>query len=1673
MADPLNLLTENKQQDPLGLLAKTPESQPVSDPFTSSTDTGLTMPSWIDDAMKGVEAGFRMAPFKLGESLLGAVDTIDQYGPGGVLRKLTIKGAELVGINLPKEIRPARDASLYLRNLANQQAPKIGEGTPGYYAQSAVSSILSNVPSIALGFATGSQFIGLLSMAVQVAEDKYNERILAGDSEEKARFGAGLYGAAEAIGEKIPLGILMKNKGIRAILLSSLTEIPSEIATTIMQNGIDIGIYDQDMSFSDWKKSIYDTAIITGISAPFTAGLGRGLGVGAQKIMEKRQAGRVKPVIETQPVTVPVEPSGEGNIEVKTETKGQKVTASIDGKQVGSYDGTSLQINREYEGNRYQIATELLEAHKQAVDALLTTDENGAKKELSDELRTKGLEQTEIAQRQGEIRTGSEAAVSAKLVEETGNEEQKLTTSQEKSATILQMPSKEGPGKPTETVPEVKPEGGKIKRFPVTADASLDALIDHIEANRTGISIGLRGIYKHELGKRRLQKSNDSREFPDGTVAKGKLGGTSVVLVVGDWDSISRDDLIYRLRDASETVKMYGDSGIAIVSGNLLKDEIFNDIGEAVLGDARVIGYLGRVDLTELVKDADERNKPKEYVALSPEEENRLSELSKAVQTLSYGEPGFREINDEYYALIDKRKGIKSLPNPSRSPGEGEQKVAQSYEQFIEQVTQQEQPTKTVEEAIKYQDLVTLQRLAKTVNSRKEFTALTGEDPKKPSKLWEKWGFKNAGEFWAWNHKKKSVVQIENEAFNTTGYLNVETGELIPEYTTADLASLNSLEDKLNAIRNQERQKTDNLQSFKNNRLRNAEISLEKVKSVIRERTGQTRVDNLVKEMDALEFAYKTAEKASRDAYKQGDRTGALREHERMTLIQQLKKARTDMNRETRATFKYLDSVNKKLDTMKIPDEYRDAIRSALSYDGDGIEMFSLRQLEKNDLVFIPEDMIETLKDTERDGITLDQLRNQKDIVKTLLFQARALNKIEVLNEKVAFADTVNTIVNEIGQAWEIDASTLLQRLTPDNRAKQARLGYEGVSRFGEIRDRVRGILSYVKKAEYIIERAVNAARDTRLYQSTFGRAVIAERVEILNGKEINDKLKEAVALIKDDLNSITRDEYTVPGLLNPITKQKAIMIALNSGRPNNRAAMKAGYGLTDANIDAVTASLNDKETEFVLRIWDLMNSQFEKISEQYKKLTGLPMPKAQGQYFPLKYDTSVPQTAYVAEQQSKQDLFRTYSEIISVYRGFTKKAVKQTSYPPLLDFSVITRHLADVNHFIAWGVPVRDINRIFTNPMVKEALIQSVGEEQYSQLRPWLKGIANDHFDTLKYADSLLGKLVNNSSVAILGYALSTTVLQPSAVLQAVNYKYEGADGKIKKIGVNEIIQGVIDFYKSYGENADLVYSLSPFMMMRTNNMDFNIRQAMEADTKHPFNDRKFRRAAFAMMGFTDKLTTVPVWWTAYNIEMKESGDLQRAVDFADKVVRNTQASGAAKDLSEMQRGGNVRRAFTMFQTFFNSTYNEWGKTKDLVQGERVGSLEYAKTFMWICLLPAMLQALFRYREDMLEDPLQKVAKETTAYGFGSIPIFGSFVNSLMGKYEFRPTPAVSLPTELIKLTYSKDVPAFLKHGIAATGYLTGIPSRQMLLTGEYIFDMLEGDETDPLNMIYKKPKR
>jgi hypothetical protein len=214
-------------------------------------------------------------------------------------------------------------------------------------------------------------------------------------------------------------------------------------------------------------------------------------------------------------------------------------------------------------------------------------------------------------------------------------------------------------------------------------------------------------------------------------------------------------------------------------------------------------------------------------------------------------------------------------------------------------------------------------------------------------------------------------------------------------------------------------------------------------------------------------------------------------------------------------------------------------------------------------------------------------------------------------------------------------------------------------------------------------------------------------------------------------------------------------------------------------------------------------------------------------------------------------------------------------------------------------------------------------------------------------------------------------------------------------------------------------------------------------------------------------------VWWAAYNQSMKDTGNQQAAIDFADKVVRNTQGSGSQKDLSKIQHSGALWKSLTMFQTFFNATYNEWGKSKDMVVQKEVSPVELAKTFFWITFIPALLSALWKEREDIIDHPVGTL-KEVVGYGFGSIPIVGNAVNAWLDNYEYRPSPVIQIGADIGKsLTSlaSGNYEYAMKKGVSSLGTMLGVPgTRQAVKIGETVWDEIDEGETDWLNLVYKK---
>lgn len=144
---------------------------------------------------------------------------------------------------------------------------------------------------------------------------------------------------------------------------------------------------------------------------------------------------------------------------------------------------------------------------------------------------------------------------------------------------------------------------GKIQVFgdksldEYSPDDFVDLLVDKIGEDVKGPdAIGLRAIYKNEIGKEKLKNSRYWGRREEDTVGRD-VGGTSTLLIAGTWNYASRAEVISHTKRAMDRASGYGDPDVgyyAIVRGELNTDASPDDEGEAILKKAEVLGYIPR-----------------------------------------------------------------------------------------------------------------------------------------------------------------------------------------------------------------------------------------------------------------------------------------------------------------------------------------------------------------------------------------------------------------------------------------------------------------------------------------------------------------------------------------------------------------------------------------------------------------------------------------------------------------------------------------------------------------------------------------------------------------------------------------------------------------------------------------------------------------------------------------------------------------------------------------------------------------------------------------------------------------------------------------------------------------------------------------------------------------------
>lgn len=438
----------------------------------------------------------------------------------------------------------------------------------------------------------------------------------------------------------------------------------------------------------------------------------------------------------------------------------------------------------------------------------------------------------------------------------------------------------------------------------------------------------------------------------------------------------------------------------------------------------------------------------------------------------------------------------------------------------------------------------------------------------------------------------------------------------------------------------------------------------------------------------------------------------------------------------------------------------------------------------------------------------------------------------------------------------------------------------------------------------------------------TLHKAVIRIRKDRRYGKKIS--ITGANATI-DVLKNDGQDGWWTP--------EQIISMAFNQGSEGNKAQLLRGYpGLTQEMVDTLLNILDANEMGAVQGILDIINGYFPMADAVHRRVKYFPMEKVEaieiktakgtwpGGYYPIAYNRHLSEKI---SNYSLEDDVLTRSEAVFrtpvVKSGFAQKRTPGTEYPIDLSIGVASRHLMDVIHMITHMEAIRDVDAITKRKEFRDATTKLLGKEVYEMIRPALKFIARPEQEN---SSRVIDYLRGFATPFFLAWNAKTAVTQSL-----------GSIPGIFMIGPGYFARGNFEMAKSPSKTISRMREVSPFMDDRFTSYDREIFQNFKALTPGErallFGDHAVRWDDVVNLGFlplriVDLAVTVPLWQGAYFKGLDETGDYEKAVKYADDVIRRTQPSAQPFDKSEALRSPGLWRMMTLFGTWSLGSYSQ-----------------------------------------------------------------------------------------------------------------------------------------------------
>ncbi|MBX5020430.1 PBECR3 domain-containing polyvalent protein [Rhizobium lentis] len=731
--------------------------------------------------------------------------------------------------------------------------------------------------------------------------------------------------------------------------------------------------------------------------------------------------------------------------------------------------------------------------------------------------------------------------------------------------------------------------------------------------------------------------------------------------------------------------------------------------------------------------------------------------------------------------------------------------------------------------------------------------------------------------------------------------------------------------------------------------------------------------------------------------------------------------------------------------------------------------------------------------------IPVEELRGVLDSIKNLEHLALRWNKlIDAVHER-EFEETVSGVLESF------------EKNMP--KRPPSRVGSAGEDR----RNTVRQYLDLVLNANTLL-REIDGFEDAGAAHDAIKAPIDDAANRLVIRKE------KAAADLEALYNVYTKQErramatrMRVPELGYSLSKWEKIAIALNTGNAGNRQRLtdrRVPGSLTDAQVDAVLASLDARDANFIQSVWDYVGSFKADIGARERRVTGVEPEWVEaspvviggkelaGGYYPLKYDARLSSLARDdAAQDISQSLMAGRFGKAQTRNGHTKERAQSSGRPIELDMSVLHRHINQVIYDLEFSEAVTNSWRVLQDGRVRSAFTNAGRSADFDALETWLLDVGSGELRSADLVSRTARFAKNNFTVAKLAVNFVTAASQVTGLAQTVVV-----------VGKRDFAIGVKNSFRP-GVLDDIARK-SPYMSKRQDTFSKDINDFYESSKSSAAGSRwKDFKTVWGKMAFwlMEKLqyhvVDVPTWLAGYNQGLRKFGnDEAKAIAHADDIVKRAQSSGLFHDRSSFERGtlsrntrqNDVVRLFTALGSYmfakFNIAYERTATARRnvIAQGSTPAAfaqqgvslaIDMAMLFMVDAVFVAAIKGQLPTGDDDDDGWPLFLAKQTGFSVLGALPFirdagsvfqgfdgggaYGSVVSDAAGGIKSVVGVAQSIfNDEDIKRS---DVKAIIN----ATGLATGLPATQINRVVDARMREIEGQDVSPFEYILGKSSK